>query len=121
SVGWRVRRKPVLANDVSHSGKQSSENVISCQKHRCQRMLDSGPGQAEALGASRIMQPRRFATVAAALCGTVVVAGLVVTRPGFSIDNTGAVPIEEQRSTCLTADVELANPWQLAPLERAAG
>jgi hypothetical protein len=54
------------------------------------------------------------------LCGTVVVAGLVVTRPGFSIDNTGAVPIEEQRSTCLTADVELAYPWQLAPLDSAA-
>ena len=45
------------------------------------------------------MNPRRFATVAAAFCGTVVLAGWVVAwLAGFGsagIENTGAVPIED--------------------------
>ena len=46
------------------------------------------------------MNPRRFATVAAALCGTVVLAGWIVAwLAGFGsagIENTGAVPIENR-------------------------
>src|SRR5882724_13117736 len=64
----------------------------------------------------RIMNPRRFATVAAALCGTVVLAGWVVPwLVGFGsagIENTGAVPIEERRAPSLTADAELADAPQ---------
>jgi hypothetical protein len=48
------------------------------------------------------MNPRRFATVAPALCGTVVLAGWIVAwLAGFGsagIKNIGAVPIEDQRS-----------------------
>src|SRR5437764_1323816 len=80
-------------------------------------------GRRRLLGASRIMKPRRFATVAAALCGTVVFAGWVITPPGFvaaSIENTGAVPIEEQRAASLAADAELAEARQVTALDSAA-
>src|SRR5882724_9427091 len=57
----------------------------------------------------RIMNPGRFATVAAALCGTVVLAGWVVAwLVGFGsagIENTGAVSIEDHPSPSLTAEV----------------
>jgi hypothetical protein len=69
-------------------------------------------GSGGAFGGDGIMNPRRFATVAAALCGTVVLAGWVVERlPGFataSIENSGAAPIEDRRAPSLTADAELA-------------
>ena len=62
------------------------------------------------------MNPRRFATVAAALCGTVVLAGWVVAwLAGFGsagIENTGAVPIEDRRAPSLTADAELPDALQ---------
>jgi hypothetical protein len=62
------------------------------------------------------MNPRRIATVAAALCGTVVLAGWVVAWPaGFGsagIENTGAVPIEDRRTPSLAADAELADAPQ---------
>ena len=57
------------------------------------------------------MKPRRFATVAAALCGTVVLAGWVVAwLAGFGsagIENTGAVPIEDHRHH------HLSPPWRV--------
>jgi hypothetical protein len=59
------------------------------------------------------MNPRRFATVAAASCGTVVLAGWVVAwLAGFGwagIENAGAVPIEDRRAPSLTADAEFAD------------
>ena len=69
------------------------------------------------------MNPRRFATVAAALCGTVVLASCVVAwLAGFSsagIGNTGAVPIEERRAPSLTA-AELADAPQATAMGNAA-
>ena len=69
------------------------------------------------------MNPRRFATVAAALCGTVVLAGWVVAWfVGFGsagIENTGAVPIED-RAPSLTADAELADAPQATAMGDAA-
>jgi hypothetical protein len=70
------------------------------------------------------MNPRRFATVAAALCGTVVLAGWVVAwLVGFGsagIENTGAVPIEEHRAPSLTANAELADAPQATAMGNAA-
>jgi hypothetical protein len=66
------------------------------------------------------MNPRRFATVAAALCGTVVLAGWVVAwLAGFGSAgiNIGAVPIEDRRAPSLTADAEVAD----APRASAMG
>jgi hypothetical protein len=69
------------------------------------------------------MNPRRFATVAAALGGTVVLAGLIVAWPaGFGsigIENTGAVPIEE-RASALTANAELPDAPQATAIGHAA-
>src|SRR6266849_2320008 len=81
-------------------------------------------GSGEAFGGDGIMNPRRLATVAAALCGTVVLAGWVVAWPvGFGsagIENTGAVPIEERRASSLTADAELADAPQATAMGNAA-
>ena len=70
------------------------------------------------------MNPRRFANVAAALCGTVVLAGWVVAWPvGFGsagIENTGAAPIEDRRAPSLAADAELANALQATAMGNAA-
>ena len=70
------------------------------------------------------MNPGRFATVAAALCGTVVVAGWVVAGPvGFgsaAIENAGAVPIEDSRAPSLAADAEFANAPQATAIGNAA-
>jgi hypothetical protein len=69
------------------------------------------------------MNPRRIATVAAALCGTVVLAGWVVAGlAGFGsagIENTGAVPIEDRRAPSLTADAELADAPQATAMGNA--
>ena len=70
------------------------------------------------------MNPRRFPTVAAPLCGTVVLAGWVVAwLAGFGsagIENTGAVPIEDHRAPSLTADAELADAPQATAMGNAA-
>ena len=70
------------------------------------------------------MNPRRFATVAAALCGTVVLAGwIVVWLAGFGstgIENTGAVSIEDRRTPSLMADAELADAPQATAMGNAA-
>jgi type III secretion system FlhB-like substrate exporter len=66
-----------------------------------------------------MMNPRRFPTVAAPLCGTVVLAWLA----GFGsagIQNTGAVPIEDRRAPSLTADAELADAPQVIAMGDAA-
>src|SRR5664279_4706398 len=72
-------------------------------------------GSGGAYGGDGIMNTRRFAIVAAALCGTVVLAGWVVARlPGFamaSIENSGAVPIED-RAASLAANARLADEPQ---------
>ena len=69
-------------------------------------------GSGGAYGGDGIMNTRRFAIVAAALCGTVVLAGWGVARlPGFataSIENSGAVPIED-RAASLAANARLAD------------
>src|SRR5712671_918527 len=66
-----------------------------------------------------IMNPRRFATVAPALCGTVVLAGWIVGwLAGFGsagIKNTGAVPIEN-RAASLAANARLADEPQAIPM-----
>jgi hypothetical protein len=70
------------------------------------------------------MNPRRFATVAAALCGTVVLAGWVVAWlvvfGSAGIENTGVVPIEERRAPSLTADAQLADAPQATATGNAA-
>ncbi len=70
------------------------------------------------------MNPRRFATVAAAFCGTVVLAAWVVAwLAGFGsagIENTGAVPIEDRRAPSLSADAELADAPQATAMANAA-
>ena len=62
------------------------------------------------------MNPRRFPTVTAPLCGTVVLAGWVVAwLAGFGsagIESTGAVPIEDRRAPSLTAAAELPDAPQ---------
>jgi len=69
------------------------------------------------------MNPRRSATVALALCGTVVLAGWIVAwLAGFGsagIENTGAVPIED-RAASLTANAELAGPPQATTIGNTA-
>ena len=71
-----------------------------------------------------MMNPRRFPTVAAPLCGTVVLGGCVVAwLAGFGsagIENTGAVPIEDRRAPSLTADAELADAPQATAMGNAA-
>jgi hypothetical protein len=77
-------------------------------------------GSGGAFGGDGIMNPRRSATVAPALCGTVVLAGWIVAwLAGFGsagIENTVAVPIED-RAASLTANAELLD----APQAPAAG
>jgi hypothetical protein len=77
-----------------------------------------------AFGGDGIMNPRRFATAAAALCGTVVLAGwIVVWLAGFGstgIENTGAVSIEDRRTPSLMADAELADAPQATAMGNAA-
>src|SRR5258707_12533502 len=72
-------------------------------------------------GGDGIMNARRFATVAAASCGTAVLAGWVVASlAGFGsagIEITAAVPIADRRAPSLTADTELA----VAPQATAMG
>jgi hypothetical protein len=68
------------------------------------------------------MNPRRSAKVAAALCGTVVLAGWVVAwLAGFGsagIENTGAV--QDRRAPSLTADAELVDAPQATAMGNAA-
>src|SRR5258706_5752076 len=75
-------------------------------------------------GGDGIMNARRFATVAAASCGTVVLAGWVVASlAGFGsagIEITAAVPIEDRRAPSLTADTELAVAPQATAMGNAA-
>jgi hypothetical protein len=70
------------------------------------------------------MNPRRTAKMAAALCGTVVLAGWVVAwLAGFGsagIQNTGPVPIEDGRAPSLGADAELADTPQATAIGNAA-
>jgi hypothetical protein len=70
------------------------------------------------------MNPRRFATVAPAFCGSLVLAGWIVAwLAGFGsagIENTGAVPIKDRRASSLTADVELAVAPQATAMGNAA-
>src|SRR3984893_6634439 len=79
-------------------------------------------GSGGAYGGDGIMNTRRFAIVAAALCGTVVLAGGVVARlPGFataSIENSGAVPIED-RAAALAANARLADEPQAIAMGNA--
>jgi hypothetical protein len=75
-------------------------------------------------GGDGIMNARRFATVAAASCGTVVLAGWVVASlAGFGsagIEITAAVPIEDRRAPSLTADAVLAVAPQATAMGNAA-
>ncbi len=70
------------------------------------------------------MNPRRFATVAPAFCGSLVLAGWIVAwLAGFGsagIENTGAVPIKDRRASSLTADAELAVAPQATAMGNAA-
>ena len=70
------------------------------------------------------MNPRRFATVAAALCGTVVLAAWVVAWLAGSgsagIENAGAVPIEDRRAASLAADAGFADAPQATAMDNAA-
>jgi hypothetical protein len=80
-------------------------------------------GSGGAFGDDGIMNPRRFATVAAPLCATVALAGWVVAWlagcGSSGIENTGAVPIED-RAPSLTADAELSDAPQATAMGNAA-
>src|SRR5258707_12139310 len=75
-------------------------------------------------GGDGIMNARRFATVAAASCGTVVLAGwIVASLAGFGsagIEIAAAVPIEDRPATSLAADAELAVAPQATAMGNAA-
>ncbi len=70
------------------------------------------------------MNPRRFPKVAAALCGTVVLAGWVVAwLAGFGsagIEITAAVPIEDRRAPSLAADAAPADAPQATAISNVA-
>jgi hypothetical protein len=70
------------------------------------------------------MNSRRFATVAVASCGTVVLAGWVAAwLAGFGsvgIAKTGAIPIEERRARRLSVGAEFANAPQATALGNTA-
>ncbi len=70
------------------------------------------------------MNPRRFATVAPAFCGSLVLAGWIVAwLAGFGsagVEITAAVPIEDRRAPSLTADAELAVAPQATAMGNAA-
>jgi hypothetical protein len=87
-------------------------------------MLGVQHGLGGAFGGDGIMNPRRFATVATALCGTLVFAGWVVAWPaGFGsagIEKAGAAPIEDRRAPSLATDGELANAPQATAMGNAA-
>ena len=63
-----------------------------------------------------MMNPRRLATVATALCGTVVLAGWVVARTAglgsAAIESAGAVPIKDRGAPSLIVDAALADAPQ---------
>src|SRR5260221_9800644 len=86
-------------------------------------MLGVQHGLGGAFGGDGIMNPRRFATVAPAFCGSLVLAGWIVAwLAGFGsagIENTGAVPIED-RAASLTANAELADAPQATAMGNAA-
>ncbi|MDI4232630.1 peptidase M15 [Bradyrhizobium sp. Arg237L] len=73
------------------------------------------------------MNPRQFATVAPALCGTIVLAGWVVASLGglgsASIEHSGALPIEDHPAPSLSTNVDLPTNAELAdvPQEAAVG
>src|SRR6266446_6058798 len=87
-------------------------------------MLGVQHGSGGAFGGDGIMNPRRFATVAPAFCGSLVLAGWIVAwLAGFGsagIENTGAVPIKDRRASSLTADAELAVAPQATAMGNAA-
>src|SRR5947207_9082647 len=112
-------------------GQHFLEKIMTCSFRHCALIFsseESAPSHAWCaawlrwrLWRRRIMNPRRFATVAAVSCGTVVLAGWVVASiAGFGsagIEITAAVPIEDRRAPSLTADAELA----VAPPATAMG
>src|SRR5713101_2807422 len=87
-------------------------------------MLGVQQGSGGAFGGDGIMNARRFATVAATSCGTVVVAGWVVASlAGFGsagIEHTAAGAIEDRPEPYLTADAELAVAPQSTAMDNAA-
>jgi len=69
------------------------------------------------------MNPRQFATVAAELCGSVVLAGWVVASfagLGSVGENAGAISIEDRRAPSLAADAELADAPRATVMGNAA-
>jgi hypothetical protein len=100
---------PLRAHIVT--GKSASSHCLAVQ-----------PGSGGALGAA-IMNPRRFARVAAVLCPTVVLAGWVIAwLAGFGsagIENTGAAPIVDRRASSLTVDAEHADTTQATAMGNA--
>src|SRR5258705_5813861 len=70
------------------------------------------------------MNPRQFATVAAELCGSVVLAGWVVASfaglDSVGIENTGAISIEDRRAPSLAADAELPDAPRATVVGNAA-
>src|SRR5215211_449201 len=67
------------------------------------------------IGGDAIMNPRRFATVAPAFCGTVVLAGWIIAwLAGFGLAGTEATraPPIENRAASLAANAEIADEPQ---------
>ncbi len=71
-----------------------------------------------------MMNPRRLATVATALCGTVVLAGWVVARTAglgsAAIESAGAVPIKDRGAPSLIVDAALADAPQPTAIGNAS-
>jgi hypothetical protein len=70
------------------------------------------------------MNPRRFPTVGAALCGTVVLAIWLLASfavlGSAGIERTGAVPVEDRRAPSLAVEAELADAPQATAISNAA-
>jgi hypothetical protein len=96
--------------------------MTTCSFRHCVLVFLSEKHGSGAFGGYGIMNPRRSATVVAALCGTVVLAGWVVGWPaGFGsagIENAAAVAIEDRRAPPL-ADAGPADAPQAAAMDIA--
>src|ERR1700742_513504 len=68
------------------------------------------------------MNARRFPTMGAALCGTVVLAIWLLASfavlSSAGIERTGAGPVEDRRAPSLAADAELADAPQAAAISK---
>jgi hypothetical protein len=107
-------------------GQHCVEKSKTCIVRHCALPCSAKESALSAFGGDGIMNPRRFATVAALLCGTVVLEGTVVASlvsiDSAGINHTGARPIEDGGAEALAAGAELGDlPQATAPLAIKVG